>query len=238
MSRFMTAEAVQVDVGTAALEGDLHVPVRAAGLVIFVHGSGSSRFSPRNRAVAQALEERGHATLLLDLLTAAEESRDTLTHDLRFDVPLLGRRVIGITDWVQSRPDLWPLPIAFFGASTGAAAALIAAATRPEVTRAVISRGGRPDLAGDALAKVVAPTLLIVGGEDVPVLELNRTAMRRMRASTELKVVDGATHLFEEPGALEQVASLAAGWCDQHLRAIRQADSGPHAIARTRVRGG
>jgi len=228
----MTAEAVQVDVGTAELEGDLHVPVRAAGLVIFVHGSGSSRFSPRNRAVARALEEHGHGTLLLDLLTRDEEARD-----LRFDVPLLGRRVIAVTDWVQSRPDLWPLPIAFFGASTGAAAALIAAATRPEVTRAVISRGGRPDLAGDALTKVVAPTLLIVGGEDVPVLEVNRRALRRLRASAELKVVDGATHLFEEPGALEQVAELAADWCDRHLRAIRQPDSGPHAIARTSGHG-
>jgi putative phosphoribosyl transferase len=232
MSRSMTAEAVQVDVGTAELEGDLHVPVRAAGLVIFVHGSGSSRFSPRNRAVARALEEHGHGTLLLDLLTPDEEARD-----LRFDVPLLGRRVIAVTDWVQSRPDLWPLPIAFFGASTGAAAALIAAATRPEVTRAVISRGGRPDLAGDALTKVVAPTLLIVGGEDVPVLEVNRRALRRLRASAELKVVDGATHLFEEPGALEQVAELAADWCDRHLRAIRQPDSGPHAIARTSGHG-
>jgi len=228
----MTAEAVQVDVGTAELEGDLHVPVRAAGLVIFVHGSGSSRFSPRNRAVARALEEHGHGTLLLDLLTRDEEARD-----LRFDVPLLGRRVIAVTDWVQSRPDLWPLPIAFFGASTEAAAALIAAATRPEVTRAVISRGGRPDLAGDALTKVVAPTLLIVGGEDVPVLEVNRRALRRLRASAELKVVDGATHLFEEPGALEQVAELAADWCDRHLRAIRQPDSGPHAIARTSGHG-
>jgi putative phosphoribosyl transferase len=237
MSRVMTAEAVQVDVGTASLEGDLHVPVRAAGLVIFVHGSGSGRFSSRNRAVARALEERGHGTLLLDLLTRGEEARDALARDLRFDVPLLGRRVVAITDWIQSRADLWPLPIAFFGASTGAAAALIAAATRPEVTRAVISRGGRPDLAGDALTKVVAPTLLIVGSNDVPVLELNRSAMRRMRAAAELKVVEGATHLFEEPGALEQVSALAADWCDRHLRAIRQPDSGPHAIARSRGHG-
>jgi dienelactone hydrolase len=227
----MTAEAVRVDVGTASVEGDLHVPARASGLVIFVHGSGSSRFSPRNRAVARVLEEHGHGTLLLDLLTRDEEARDTVSRDLRFDIPLLGRRVVAITDWVQSRPDLWPLPIAFFGASTGAAAALIAAATRPEVTRAVISRGGRPDLAGDALSRVLAPTLLMVGSEDVPVLELNRGAMRRMRAPVQLKLVEGATHLFEEEGALEQVAALAADWCDQHLRAIRQADSGPHQAA-------
>jgi dienelactone hydrolase len=235
--RVMTAEAVRVDVGSATVEGDLHVPFRPAGLVIFVHGSGSSRFSPRNRAVARALEDRGHGTLLLDLLTPAEDARDAISRDLRFDIPLLGRRVIAITDWVQSRPDLWPLPIAFFGASTGAAAALIAAATRPEVSRAVISRGGRPDLAGDALPRVLAPTLLIVGGDDVPVLELNRSAMRRMRAPVEMKVVDGATHLFDEPGALEQVASLAADWCDRHLRAIRQADSGPHQIARASGQG-
>lgn len=233
MSRVMTAEAVRVDVGNASVEGDLHVPYRPAGLVIFVHGSGSSRFSPRNRAVASLLEEHGHGTLLIDLLTPGEEARDEASRDLRFDIPLLGRRVVAITDWVQSRPDLWPLPIAFFGASTGAAAALIAAATRPEVSRAVISRGGRPDLAGDALPRVLAPTLFLVGGDDVPVLELNRSAMRRMRARVEMKVVEGATHLFEEPGALEQVAALAADWCDQHLRAIRQADSGPHAIART-----
>lgn len=233
MSRVMTAEAVRVDVGSASVDGDLHVPFRPAGLVIFVHGSGSSRFSPRNRAVARALEERGHGTLLLDLLTPAEEARDMVSRDLRFDIPLLGRRVVSIIDWVQSRPDLWPLPIAFFGASTGAAAALIAAATRPEVSRAVISRGGRPDLAGDALPRVLAPTLFIVGGADVPVLELNRSAMRRMRVPAELQVVEGATHLFEEPGAIEQVSTLAADWCDRHLRAIRQADSGPHAIART-----
>jgi putative phosphoribosyl transferase len=232
MSQVMTAEAVRVDVGKASVEGDLHVPFRPAGLVIFVHGSGSSRFSPRNRAVAGVLEERGHGTLLLDLLTPEEEARDAISRDLRFDIPLLGRRVIAITDWIQSRPDLWPLPIAFFGASTGAAAALIAAATRPEVSRAVISRGGRPDLAGDALPRVFAPSLFIVGGDDVPVLELNRSAMRRMRAPVEMKVVEGATHLFEEPGAIEQVATLAADWCDRHLRAIRQADSGPHPIAR------
>ena len=237
MSRVMTAEAVKVDVGGVSVEGDLHIPARPSGLVIFVHGSGSSRFSPRNRAVARELEEHGHGTLLLDLLTPEEEARDDVARDLRFDIPLLGRRVVAIIDWVQSRPDVWPLPIAFFGASTGAAAALIAAATRPEVTRAVISRGGRPDLAGDALPRVLAPTLFIVGSEDVPVLELNRGAMRRMRAQVELTLVDGATHLFEEPGALEQVSALAAGWCDRHLRAIRQPDSGPHAIARAAGEG-
>ena len=199
------------------LDGDLRVPDRAAGLVIFAHGSGSSRFSRRNRAVAGVLETGGFATLLLDLLTREEEAIDDRTREYRFDVDLLGRRVVGATDWVQARPDLHRLPIAYFGASTGAAAALIAAAARPDAARAVISRGGRPDLAGDALPLVHAPTLLIVGSADEPVVELNREAMVRMRAAVELEIVAGATHLFEEPGALEEVARLATGWCRRHL---------------------
>ena len=211
-------EAVRVDVGVVSVDPDLRVPDRAAGLVIFAHGSGSSRFSRRNRAVAGVLEAAGFGTLLLDLLTPDEESVDERTREYRFDIDLLARRVVGATDWVQARPDLHHLPVAFFGASTGAAAALKAAAARPEIVRAVISRGGRPDLADEALPNVQAPTLLIVGGDDEPVIEMNREAMHRMRAPVELEIVPGATHLFEERGALEQVARLAADWCRRHLR--------------------
>ena len=218
MAREAINEAVQIKLDAVMLEADLHVPDRAAGLVIFAHGSGSSRFSRRNRAVAGVLEDAGFATLLLDLLTPDEESVDERTREYRFDIDLLGRRVVGATDWAQARPDLQPLPIALFGASTGAAAALIAAAARPDITRAVISRGGRPDLAHEALSNVQAPTLLIVGGDDEPVIEMNREAMRRMLAPVELEIVPGATHLFEEPGALQQVAKLAAEWCRQHLK--------------------
>jgi pimeloyl-ACP methyl ester carboxylesterase len=210
-------ESVRIDAPAVTLDGDLRVPERAAGLLIFAHGSGSSRFSRRNRSVAGVLEQGGFATLLLDLLTPEEEAIDERTREYRFDVDLLGRRVVGATDWVQARPHLHHLPIAYFGASTGAAAALIAAAARPDAARAVISRGGRPDLAGDALPLVHAPTLLIVGGDDEPVLELNREAMVRMRAPVELEIIDGATHLFEERGALEEVARLATVWCRRHL---------------------
>jgi putative phosphoribosyl transferase len=203
------AEPVRIDLGPVALDGDLHVPERATGLVIFAHGSGSSRFSRRNRAVAKVLERAGFGTLVLDLLTRDEEAEDERTAKYRFNIPLLGERVVGAVDWAQARSDVRELPIAFFGASTGAAAALIAAAARPTVTRAVISRGGRPDLAEYALAQVQAPTLLIVGGDDKPVIEMNRDAMRRMRAPVTLEVVPGATHLFEKPGALEQMAKLA-----------------------------
>jgi putative phosphoribosyl transferase len=206
-----------VGVGAVEIDGDLRVPENASGLVIFAHGSGSSRFSRRNRAVASELEAAGFGTLLLDLLTADEDVIDQRTREYRFDIPLLGRRVIAAIDWVQARPDLHHLPIALFGASTGAAAALIAAGERPRSVQAVISRGGRPDLADDALPSVVAPTLLIVGSRDEPVIEMNRDAMLRMRAPTHLEIVPRATHLFEEPGALEQVASLAAAWCRQHL---------------------
>jgi len=213
-----THEAVRVDVGVIAVDGDLRVREGAAGLVIFAHGSGSSRFSRRNRTVAGVLEAAGFGTLLLDLLTPDEEAVDERTREYRFDIDLLGRRAVGAADWMQARPDLHHLPLAFFGASTGAAAALLAAAARPEITRAVISRGGRPDLADEALPNVQAPTLLIVGGADESVIEMNREAMRRMRAPVELEIIPGATHLFEEPGALEQVARLAADWCRRHLK--------------------
>jgi pimeloyl-ACP methyl ester carboxylesterase len=211
------ATAVQIRAGTALVHGDLRIPERASGLAVFAHGSGSSRFSRRNRAVAQALEDGGIGTLLLDLLTSEEEAIDLRTREYRFDIDRLGHRVVAAIDWAGSRTDLAALPIACFGASTGAAAALIAAAERPHAVRAVISRGGRPDLAADALPLVQAPTLLIVGGADESVIELNRAAMRRMRAHVELQIVAGATHLFEEPGALEEVSRLALTWCHRYL---------------------
>jgi dienelactone hydrolase len=211
-------DRVLITTGSALLEGDLHLPERATGLVIFAHGSGSSRFSPRNRQVAAALASAGFGTLLTDLLTPEEERVDNVTGEHRFDIELLGRRVVDTADWARAQPALGALPVAFFGASTGAAAALMAAAERPLLARAVISRGGRPDLAGSALPKVKAPTLLIVGGDDEPVIGMNRDAMRQMRAPVELEIVSGATHLFEEPGALEQVSALAVAWCRRHLR--------------------
>ena len=212
-----TTETVVLTVGAAHIEGDLRVPTHAMGIVVFAHGSGSSRFSSRNRAVATALEERGLGTFLLDLLTAEEDRVDRRTAEYRFDIPRLGERVVQACDWLGTRTDLATLPVGTFGASTGAAAALIAAAERPDAVRAVVSRGGRPDLAGDALPVVSASTLLIVGGSDQEVIELNRAAMTRMRAPVNLEIVPGATHLFEEPGALAAVASLAAEWFLTHL---------------------
>jgi putative phosphoribosyl transferase len=212
-------EAIRVQVGPVACDGDLLVPERATGLVIFAHGSGSSRFSGRNRAVAGVLQDSGFGTLLLDLLTPHEAAVDDRTREYRFDVDLLARRVVGAADWARARTDLHRLPIALFGASTGAAAALMAAAERPELNGAVISRGGRPDLADDALLRVQAPTLLIVGGNDEAVIEMNRAAVRRMTALVHLEIVPGATHLFEERGALERVSDLAASWCRRYLRA-------------------
>lgn len=210
--------SVQIRVGPARLDGDLVIPERAEGLVVFAHGSGSSRFSERNRSVAHVLEHGGFATLLLDLLTPDEEVVDLRTRQYRFDIDRLGNRVVAAIDWAGGDPSLAELPIGCFGASTGAAAALIAAAERPARVRAVISRGGRPDLAGDALPRVQSPTLLIVGGDDEPVIDLNRVAMLRMRAPVQLEIVPGATHLFEEPGALERVSQLALDWCTRHLR--------------------
>jgi dienelactone hydrolase len=176
--------------------------------------------SRRNRAVADFLERGGLGTLLLDLLTREEEAVDDRTREYRFDIDRLARRVVAAADWAREQPELQPLALAFFGASTGAAAALIAAAERPEITRAVVSRGGRPDLAGDALQRVRAPTLLIVGGNDDVVIDLNQQAMSRMRAPVELKIVPGATHLFEESGALEKVAEMVRDWCQRHLRPL------------------
>ncbi|HEV8571290.1 MAG TPA: alpha/beta family hydrolase [Actinoplanes sp.] len=207
----------QVPAAGVVLDGDLSLPDSTAGVVLFAHGSGSSRHSPRNRAVAGALNRRGMATLLVDLLTADEERIDARTGQLRFDIGLLADRLVGIIDWLGARPETAALPVGLFGASTGAAAALVAAAKRPETVRAVVSRGGRPDLAGPALAEVNAPTLLIVGARDVTVLELNERASNAMRAPVELRIIPGATHLFEEPGTLEQVAELAAEWFGMHL---------------------
>jgi pimeloyl-ACP methyl ester carboxylesterase len=208
--------SIHVPIGTQALIGDLVRPTDASGIVLFAHGSGSSRFSPRNQFVARAFNRRGLATLLIDLLTPAEEPVDEATREYRFDIPLLARRVEAVVDWVASDERTAVLPIVLFGASTGAAAALIAAANRPARVRAVVSRGGRPDLAGASLPAVVAPTLLIVGGLDVPVIALNRSALARMRCDAALEIVPGATHLFEEPGTLERVAALAAEWFVTH----------------------
>ncbi|WP_433932289.1 phosphoribosyltransferase family protein [Sorangium cellulosum] len=206
-----------VQAGTAALPGDLAIPERAVGLVIFAHGSGSSRRSPRNRSVAEALWRWGLATLLFDLLTEGEEAEDRRSARLRFDVDLLARRLVGATDWALARPELRHLGVGYFGASTGAAAALMAAAARPRVVGAVVSRGGRPDLAGAALSRVRAPTLLIVGSADTAVLGLNHEALDRLAGPRRLAVVPSATHLFEEPGALAAVARLAGEWFAHHL---------------------
>ncbi|MCZ7432199.1 dienelactone hydrolase family protein [Streptomyces sp. WMMC1477] len=205
-------EHVSVPTDGSAIPGDLVVPPGAPSLVLFAHGSGSSRHSPRNRAVAAALQGAGLGTLLMDLLTGAEERVDVVTARHRFDIPLLGQRLVDVLDWLGGRPDTAALPVGLFGASTGAGAALVAAAERPDRVRTVVSRGGRPDLAGDALERVRAPVLLIVGGRDREVLRLNREAAGRLRAPHREHVVPGATHLFEEPGALDEVADAARDW--------------------------
>jgi putative phosphoribosyl transferase len=207
----VTEASVLVEARDAELDGDLTVPRSATALVLFAHGSGSSRGSPRNRAVAEVLQAAGLATLLFDLLTPEEENVDLRTRELRFDIPLLAERLGAASDWATRQPQLRLLAPTYFGASTGAAAALVAASERQEV-RAIVSRGGRPDLAGDRLPLVQAPTLLAVGSRDETVLDLNRRAAAQMRAHVELEIVEGATHLFEEPGALEQVAELARDW--------------------------
>ncbi|MGE0445363.1 MAG: dienelactone hydrolase family protein [Vicinamibacterales bacterium] len=219
MSNPTALDAVVIQDGSAELHGDLLVPPGALGLVIFAHGSGSSRFSRRNREVAAALQSAGLGTLLLDLLTQDEERVDNLTSEYRFDIPRLGRRVTAAADWATAFHATAGLPLGYFGASTGAAAALIAAAARPEVTRAVVSRGGRPDLAEQALEHVKAPTLLIVGGDDQPVIEMNEQARRQMHAPVEMTIVPGASHLFEEPGAMEEVSRRASEWFSRHFRA-------------------
>jgi dienelactone hydrolase len=212
--------AVRVPAGGVTLEGDLSVPAGAGGIVLFAHGSGSSRHSPRNRFVARALQDAGLGTLLIDLLTLDEEAVDAVDAHLRFDIGLLARRLTGAIDWLAHEPRTHALAVGLFGASTGAAAALVAAAHRPAHVRAVVSRGGRPDLAGDALPHVTAPTLLIVGSRDVPVIGLNRQAAARLVSADaqQLVLVPGATHLFEEPGTLEEVARLAAAWFARYLR--------------------
>ncbi len=201
-----------VPVPGAWLEAEVAQPPRSRGVVLFAHGSGSSRFSPRNQAVAAHLNGVGLATVLLDLLTAEEDEEDRVTRAYRFDIPLLAERLVGAVDWVARSPELADLPVGCFGASTGAAAALIAAARRPAGVSAVVSRGGRPDLADAYLPAVKAPTLLIVGGNDPEVLALNRDAAERIGGPVRVEVVAGATHLFEEPGALDQVARLAGDW--------------------------
>jgi putative phosphoribosyl transferase len=211
-------ELVRIQAGSVTLEGDLQVPDQATGVVLFAHGSGSSRHSTRNRYVAAELQSAGLATLLIDLLTLAEEAVDQQTGHLRFDIHLLAERLVAATRWLANEPSTRLLPIGYFGASTGGGAALVAAAELTDAAKAVVSRGGRPDLAGDALPLVRAPTLLIVGERDLKVLELNRAAMDRMRAEVRLEVVPGATHLFEEPGALEVVAHLARDWFLRYLR--------------------
>jgi len=213
----MVIDAVRIADGADILDADLHLPETALGLVIFAHGSGSSRFSTRTRQVAESPNQGHFATLLPDLLTQAEERVDVRTAEYRFDIPLLARRMVAATDWAAGHNLVGRLPIGYFGASTGAAAALIAAAERPG-TAAVVSRGGRRDLAGDALPIIRTPTLLIVGGDDGPVIQLNEEAMRRMRAPVELAIVPHATHLFEEPGTLEEVQRLALDWSTRHMR--------------------
>jgi putative phosphoribosyl transferase len=208
---------VQIPVGQHTLEGLLRIPNDAQGLVIFVHGSGSSRHSSRNQHVARLLTRKGLAVLLFDLLTAAEEQIDLRTRQLRFDIELLATRVTAATDWLVQQPEIRQLPLGYFGASTGAAAALIAAAVRPHAVQAVVSRGGRPDLAERVLPAVQAPTLLIVGGNDTQVIALNQYAFDRLNSVKMLVIVPGATHLFEEPGALQEVARLAGEWFVQHL---------------------
>jgi dienelactone hydrolase len=217
--RAIEQRVVMIPIGQTQLEGNLHLPPSAAGVVLFAHGSGSSRHSPRNRWVASQLNEVGLATLLIDLLTAEEEHEDRITTAFRFDIDLLASRLVCATDWLERDERTRALPVGYFGASTGAGAALVAAANRPERVGAVVSRGGRPDLADDELERVCAPTLLIVGGHDEPVIRLNQTAIARMRAHVELEIIPAATHLFEEPGALDAVAQLAAQWFRRYLPA-------------------
>ena len=208
---------VTVPIGDATVGATLGLPERATGMVVFAHGSGSSRFSSRNRFVARVLRNAGLGTLLVDLLTEEEEHVDDITRHLRFDIPMLADRLLAAIDWLSVHPTASHLPVGLFGASTGGGAALVAAADRPTRIGAVVSRGGRPDLAGDSLPRVEAPTLLIVGGLDDVVISLNERAMRSMRAEVKLEIVPGATHLFEERGALDQVAELARDWFVEHL---------------------
>jgi pimeloyl-ACP methyl ester carboxylesterase len=208
---------VRISVGEVTIDADLAIPDRAIGLVAFAHGSGSNRHSPRNRYVATVMYRACLATLLLSILTVEEESSDLITGTLRFDVGLLARRLAGITDWLLGNEHTQRLKLGLFGSSTGAAGALLAAAERPDAVAAIVSRGGRPDLAAHVLGRVRAPTLLIVGGQDYPVIDMNRGALAGLTAEKKLVIVPGATHLFEEPGTLEQVAEMAKGWFVKYL---------------------
>ena len=215
--RNIQSGTVQVPADTVTLEANLDIPQNPRGVVLFAHGSGSRRHSPRNTYVARVLRGGSFATLLMDLLTSEEEYIDIRTAHLRFDINLLAERLVGAASWLKTNPATRDLVIGYFGASTGAAAALVAAAERPKDVAAVVSRGGRPDLAGPALTRVRAPTLLIVGGNDAPVINMNREAMEQIQANKKLEIVPGATHLFEEPGTLEEVARLAREWFERHL---------------------
>lgn len=208
---------VAIPAGRVDLQGNLDIPEQARGVALFAHGSGSSRHSPRNRFVASLLREGRLATLLMDLLSAEEEAVDIYTAQLRFDISLLAERLEHAIEWLHQNSETRDLEIGCFGSSTGAGAALVAATKKPELVKAIVSRGGRPDLAGSALRKVRAPTLLIVGGDDEQVIELNQQAQMQMAAETKLEIIPGATHLFEEPGALKKVAHLATGWFQTHL---------------------
>jgi putative phosphoribosyl transferase len=210
-------EEITISTDGVLLRGTLIIPEDTKGIVLFAHGSGSSRFSPRNQCVASELQSGSITTLLMDLLTAQEETIDLQTRELRFDIPLLARRLEGATDWLFANPKSKGFPIGYFGSSTGAAAALIAAANKNKFVKAVVSRGGRPDLARNSLPKVQAPTLLIVGGNDYPVIDLNQQAYDLLQCEKKMEIVPGATHLFEEPGTLEQVAKLAKNWFIHHL---------------------
>lgn len=217
---------VQVPAGSVLLEGSLSIPTHAIGIVLFAHGSGSSRHSPRNRYVAETLQAVGLATLLIDLLTPEEDAIDQRTRKLRFDIALLRDRLIGAIDWLRQNPNTQNLKIGCFGASTGAAGALMAAAERPEAVYAVVSRGGRPDLAAPVLDLVQAPTLLIVGEKDPIVIDLNQQAMAHLRCEKQLEIIPKATHLFEEPGALSEVARLSGLWFQRHF--LPTQELGPH----------
>jgi putative phosphoribosyl transferase len=210
-------DEVQVSIGSVKLEGNIFIPKNAHGIVLFAHGSGSSRHSPRNKYVAEVLNKSGLATLLIDLLTQEEEKIDDQTAHLRFDIDFLSQRLIGATDWLLKNNETKSLNMGYFGASTGAAAALVAASHNPSVVKAVVSRGGRPDLAGPVLYKVKSPTLLIVGGNDYPVIDMNQEAFDKLNTEKKMVIVPGATHLFEERGTLEVVARLAADWFSTHL---------------------
>lgn len=211
---------VRVNAGPVALDGNLVVPEQARGVVLFAHGSGSSRHSSRNRFVARALQEGGLGTLLIDLLTPQEEAIDLRTRHLRFDIDMLAERLVGAKEWLRLQPETQNLRVGYFGASTGGGAALVAAAASPTQVGAVVSRGGRPDLAGPALARVTVPTLLIVGSLDHPVIEMNEEALAQLRCEKEMVLVPGATHLFEEPGTLEEVARLTRDWFQKHLPGV------------------